>query len=131
MTGSNDYTTLLLQFPPRLIDSDELYWETQGVVDQLLDKGNLTKVEQDYLSLLALLIERYDEEQRVFPELKGVALLKALINELGLKQKELTPIFKPESIVSAVLHGKRRQTVEHIKGLSRYFQLPPHLFLGR
>lgn len=75
-----------------------------------------------------MLIERYDEENEVYPTLRGVALIRALLNQSGLKQKELLPIFKTESIVSAVLNGYRKLTVEHIEGLATFFQLPYYLF---
>ena len=42
--------------------------------------------------------------------------------ELGLQQKDLVPIFKTESIVSAILNGKRKFTVEH-RALHQQFSL--------
>lgn len=131
MNGSNDsYKTLLLQFPPRPIHSEQQYYEAQERIDALIDKGELTADEEDYLTLLGMVVEAYEEatEREEEYELRGVTLIEALLDEHNLRQKDLVPIFKTESIVSAVLNGHRRLTVEHIDRLAQFFQLPHSLF---
>jgi HTH-type transcriptional regulator/antitoxin HigA len=54
--------------------------------------------------------------------------LKALLVEFGLRQKDLVPIFKTESIVSEVLNGRRNLTVEHIQQLAVFFHISPAVF---
>jgi HTH-type transcriptional regulator/antitoxin HigA len=80
---------------------------------------------------LGLLVYEYEEKYVLIPDLNGVELLKALIDELGLKQKDLVPIFKTESIISDVLNGKRKLTVEHIEKLADFFQVSPSVFFRR
>jgi len=46
----------------------------------------------------------------------------------NLKQRDLLPIFKTKSIVSAVLNGKRQLTVAQINGLAAFFNVPHALF---
>lgn len=122
------YTELLTNFPPRPIKNEEDLEKTQVVVDSLLDKGELTESEEDYLNLLGLLIYEYESKQDLVPDIYGVELLKVLIAELNLKQKDLVPIFKTESIVSDVLKGKRKLTVEHIQKLAEFFKLSAAVF---
>ena len=122
------YTELLTYFPPRPIKHEEDLEKTQAVVDSLLDKGELTESEEDYLNLLGILIYEYESKQDLVPDISGVELLKVLIAELNLKQKDLVPIFKTESIVSDVLKGKRKLTVEHIQKLAEFFNLSPAVF---
>jgi len=45
-----------------------------------------------------------------------------------LKQKDLLDIFGTPSIVSEVLNGKRKLTVEHIRKLTRRFHVSPDIF---
>jgi HTH-type transcriptional regulator/antitoxin HigA len=45
-----------------------------------------------------------------------------------LRQKDLVPIFGPESIVSEVLHKKRDFNKTHIEKLSKRFQISPAVF---
>lgn len=122
------YTELLTYFPPRPIKHEEDLEKTQAVVDNLLDKGELTESEEDYLNLLGILIYEYESKQDLVPDIYGVELLKVLIAELNLKQKDLVPIFKTESIVSDVLKGKRKLTVEHIQKLADFFSLSSAVF---
>ena len=122
------YTELLTFFPPRPIQSEEDLEKTQAVVDNLLDKGELTESEEDYISLLGILIHEYEEKQDLVPDIYGVELLKVLMAELNLKQKDLVTIFQTESIVSDVIKGKRKLTVEHIQKLADFFNLSPAVF---
>jgi HTH-type transcriptional regulator/antitoxin HigA len=125
----DSFIDLLITFPPRTIKSEEDLEKTQAVVDNLLDKGKLTQEEEDYLNLLGMLIYQYEEEtQKQVPDIYGVELLKVLMAELNLKQKDLVPIFKTESIVSDVLNGQRKLTVEHIQNLADFFKTSPAVF---
>ncbi|MFK0734078.1 MAG: helix-turn-helix domain-containing protein [Gloeotrichia echinulata DVL01] len=128
LSNNITYTDLLISFPPRSIKSEEDLEKTQAVVDNLLDKGKLTESEEDYLNLLGILIHEYEEQQDLVPDIYGVELLKVLMVELNLKQKDLVPIFKTESIVSDVLKGKRKLTVEHIQNLAEFFHISPAVF---
>lgn len=127
---SKPYLELLQAFPPRTIKSEKDYGAVQEVVDELLDAETLTADQRDYLNLLGLLIHEYEEKHVTIPDLTGVELLKALIEEFDLKQKDLLPIFKTESIVSAVVNGHRGLTVEHIEKLAQFFHISPSVFFA-
>lgn len=122
------YAELLLAFLPRPIRTEAQYSKTQEIVDQLIDKGALTEDERDYLNMLGTLMHEYEEQVVDIPDIYGVEMLKVLVEEFELRQKDLTSIFKTESIVSDVLNKKRSLTVEHIQKLARYFQVSPAVF---
>ncbi|MHC5719145.1 MAG: helix-turn-helix domain-containing protein [Nostoc sp.] len=122
------YIELLKSFPPRPVTSEEELLATQEVVDSLIDKGELTPDEQDYLNVLGSLVYEYEEKHNTIPDIYGVELLQALIAEFGLRQKDLIPIFKTESIVSEVLSGQRKLTVNHIRKLAEFFHISPSAF---
>ncbi|WP_299491618.1 transcriptional regulator [Acaryochloris sp. IP29b_bin.137] len=128
MTTNAKYLELLSQFPPQPITTSEDLDATQAVIDSLLDRAALTPEEQAYLNVLGTLVWEYEEQNVFIPSLCGVELLKALIAEFQLKQKDLVPIFKTESIVSDVLHSKRKLTVEHIQKLGEFFNISPAVF---
>lgn len=125
---ANSYIDLLNLFPPRPLKSEADLLMTQQVIDALIDKGDLTSEEEDYLDLLGTLVYEYEEKHVHIPSLHGIELLKALIQESNLRQKDLVPIFKTESIVSEVLKGQRNLTVEHIQKLAEFFHIPPGAF---
>ncbi len=126
---TNRYIQLLQQFPPRTINNDEELEATQVVIDKLLDRPVLSKDESDYLNVLGTLVFEYEEKGDPIPDIYGVELLKVLIAEKQLRQKDLVPIFKTESIVSDILNGKRQLTVRHIQELAQFFNLSPAVFL--
>ena len=125
---NGEYAQLLDYFEPRPITNDEEYWATNAVIDELLSEQELSKDAQVYLHLLSILMEAYDEQQETIPELCGVELLRALIEETDLKQRDLLPIFKHESVISDILAGRRHLTVAHIDQLATFFALPHRLF---
>jgi HTH-type transcriptional regulator/antitoxin HigA len=119
---------LLQSFPPRPIKSEAEMLAAQTVIDSLIDRGELTPDEQDYLNLLGTLVYEYEQTQELIPDIYGVELLKVLIEEQDLRQKDLVPIFKTESIVSDILKGRRKLTVNHIKGLAEFFHVSSAVF---
>ena len=126
---TDKYIQLLQQFPPRTISNDEQLEATQVIIDELLDRGELSPEESDYLNVLGTLVFDYEQKTVSIPDLYGVELLRVLITERQLRQKDLVPIFKTESIVSDILNGKRQLTVRHIQELARFFNLSPAIFL--
>jgi HTH-type transcriptional regulator/antitoxin HigA len=126
--SSSAYIELLKTFPPRPIGSEEELIATQNVIDSLIDRDTLTPDEQDYLNVLGSLVYEYEQKHESIPDLNGVELIKALLDEFGLRQKDLVPIFKTESIVSAVLNGQRQLTADHIRKLAEFFHISPAAF---
>ncbi|MEL6136591.1 MAG: helix-turn-helix domain-containing protein [Cyanobacteria bacterium J06626_23] len=127
-TENNLEPPLLLAFTPRPINTEAQSEATQAVVDQLLDQSSLSEDEQDYLNLLGTLIYEYEAQTVDILDIAGVELLRVLMEERGLRQKELVSIFKTESIVSDVINRKRSLTVEHIQKLSQFFHVSPAVF---
>jgi HTH-type transcriptional regulator/antitoxin HigA len=132
MSGSRSpsaYIELLKAFPPRPIASEEEFVATQEVIDSLIDRGKLTPDEQDYLNVLGTLVYEYEQlHYEPIPDIQGVELIEALLTEFDLRQKDLVPIFKTESIVCAVLNGQRQLTVNHIRKLADFFHISPAAF---
>ena len=122
------YNELLQAFPPRPIKSEEEMFATQKVIDSLIDRAPLTPDEEDYLNLLGTLVYEYEQTQEPIPDIYGIELLKVLIEERDLRQKDLVPIFKTESIVSDILKERRKLTTRHIQELAKFFQISPAAF---
>jgi len=131
MNNSRAYIELLKTFPPRPITAEEELIATQKAIASLLDKGEMTSDERDYLNVLGTLVYKYEPTLKPIPDIYGIELLKALIEELDMRQKDLVYIFKSESIVSDVLHEKRQLTTEHIQKLAEFFSVSPAVFFPR
>lgn len=122
------YNELLQAFPPRPIKSEEEMFATQKVIDSLIDRAPLTPDEEDYLNLLGTLVYEYEQTQEPIPDIYGVDLLKVLMEERDLRQKDLVPIFKTESIVSDIMKERRKLTTRHIQELAEFFHISPAAF---
>ncbi len=125
---TDKYLELINKFPPRPIHSNEELEAIQELVDSLLDKPQMTPEEYEYLIVLGALISDYERIQEPILDIYGVELLKALLSERDLRQKDLVSIFKTESIVSDILRGKRELTARHIQELANFFNLSPAVF---
>ena len=125
---TDKYLELINKFPPRPIHSNEELEAIQELVDSLLDKPQMTPEEYEYLNVLGALISDYERIQEPILDIYGVELLKALLSERDLRQKDLVSIFKTESIVSDILRGKRELTARHIQELANFFNLSPAVF---
>lgn len=126
--NTKSYIDLLLDFPPRPIHSENELDTVQKVVYDLIDRGNLSTDEEEYVYVLCMLVEQYEQVHHPIPDIYGVELIEALLEEFDLKQKDLVPIFKTESIVSAVLNGHRKLMTEHIEKLAEFFHVSPAAF---
>ncbi|XZN93510.1 MAG: helix-turn-helix domain-containing protein [Microcoleus sp.] len=128
MKNCSVYIELLKTFPPRPITIEEELIATQKAIDSRLDKGELTPDERDYLHVLGTLVYEYEQTLEPIPDIYGIELLNALIKDFDIRQKDLVPIFKTESIVSEILREKRQLTTEHIQKLADFFSVSPAVF---
>lgn len=128
-TPSSYYIQLITTFPPRPITNDDELIATQNRINFILDSKPLTQDDRDYLQVLGTLVYDYEEKREPMPLLKGVKLLKALINEDNIKETDLAPLFGDELIVSDVINGKRELSASQIKKLAEFFHISPAAFL--
>jgi HTH-type transcriptional regulator/antitoxin HigA len=128
-TPSSYYIELITTFPPRPITNEAELIATQNQINSILDKGKLTQDDHDYLKVLGTLVYDYEDKNEPMPTLKGVELLKALLEESNLQPKDLVPICQSESIVLDIfLDGKRELMASQIKELAIFFHMSPTAF---
>jgi HTH-type transcriptional regulator/antitoxin HigA len=126
---SNYYIQLITTFPPRPINNNDELLATQQRINSILDQGKLTQDDRDYLKVLGTLVNDYEQHHEQIPILKGVELLKALLEESNLQPQDLASICESESIVLDILNGKRKITENQIQQLSTLFKISPNYFL--
>jgi HTH-type transcriptional regulator/antitoxin HigA len=129
-TSRPEYATLLAKILPAVIHSEKENERYTALLDELDRKvGKLTSAEQLLAELLTLLIEDFEEKHYTLKPATDIEALEELMEANSLKQKDLVNIFGTPSIISEVLHGKRKLTTDHIRRLSRRFHVSPELFL--
>lgn len=130
IANEHQYIELLQSFSPRPITSEDDLIKTQNIIDHLIDQGELTPDEQDYLNVLASLVRDYEELN--YPMLKqdSVELLKALLDESNLQPQDLQAIFKNALNVFDILNRNTELTISQVKKLANFFRISPEAFLG-
>jgi HTH-type transcriptional regulator/antitoxin HigA len=126
----SEYAALLSSTLPAVIRSEAENERYIALLEELDGKGNrATAAERRMAELLTLLIEDFEEKHYTLKAASPVGVLNELMLANNLKQKDLLDVFGTPSIISEVLHGKRQLTTEHIRRLSRRFQVSPEVFI--
>ena len=125
------YGRLLAKYLPRVIRSDDEHDRLAGLLMKLALSEEKTTEEERLVELLERLVDDYDERRMKgrLEALEPLALLEHLMEEGGLRQVDLVDCFGSQSVVSAVMAGKRPINSEHARRLSRRFGLPLAMFL--
>jgi HTH-type transcriptional regulator/antitoxin HigA len=116
---------------PHVIHNDaELEIYTDALF-QLTALKNPSSAEVEAIELLTLLVERYEQQQHSIPAADPVSVVRFLMEQQNLTQRELIPQFGSESAVSMFLSGQRNLTIEQVRKLSARFKLPADVFIAR
>ena len=121
-------TEMIRQGAPHLIHSDEELERYTQELFALTALPDPDPVQEEAIALLTLLIERYEAERYPVPDANPTDVLRFLLEQNRLSQRDIVPELGSESNVSLVLAGKRRLTREHIARLSRRFHVSPSVF---
>lgn len=121
---------MIRQGAPRLIHSDAELAEYTAALFALTAKPDPTSDEEEAIDLMSLLIERYEFERFPLPEAEPADVLRFLLEQNGLSQRDVAPELGSESTVSLVLSGKRQLNCGHIDRLSRRFHVSPAVFFA-
>lgn len=125
-----EYLALVRAFPLVSLRDDAHLRLALDVIDRLTDKPDRSPAQELYLNALTDLVETYENAHVPIPPVSGIEALRYLMDENGLKQADLAPLFGSPSIVSEVLSGKRRLALSHVIQLAAYFGVPPGVFVA-
>jgi HTH-type transcriptional regulator/antitoxin HigA len=129
--ASDRYLELVRRFPLRPIRSESELDAAIAVIDSLIDTGELSDDETDYLDVLGDLVKKYETEHHPLPPVSGGDMLRHLIEARGTTQARVaagTGI--AGSTVSEILAGKRGLSRRHIEALARHFHVSPAVFMS-
>ena len=125
------YGRLLAKYLPGIIRSDGEHVRLAGLLMKLALTEDRTPEDNRLIELIERLVDDYDERRMKgrLEALEPLALLEHLMEEGGLKQVDLVDCFGSQSVVSAVMAGKRQINNDHARRLARRFGLPLAMFL--
>jgi len=114
-------------YPLKVIKNTRDYKRALKSMEAVFDEANGPF--EEYAETLTILIEHYEEERYQINEATGVEVVKFLMEQNNLKQKDLVGVIGEKSSVSEILKGKRPLNLNHIKKLSEKFHIKPATFV--
>lgn len=107
----------------RIIKTESDYEMMQEEAYSLMDAKENT-LDGDRLELVALLVEKYEEEHYPIAPPHPISAIKFRMEQAGLQQKDMIVYFGDKSKVSEVLNLKRPLSLRHIRKLSDNLHIP-------
>lgn len=125
LIDNRKYGTLLAEILPRRIETEEENDRYLTIVEKMMDKGavNFSPEEHKIFDLLVTLIEDFEAKEYPMPSVPANERLQYILEERGLKQKDLIPLFGSEGVVSEILSGKRPITLKTAKKLAVFLKV--------
>ena len=123
------YGRLLAEALPKVIETDDALERFAEILEHLdTSERPLTREEIALQTLLVQLIQDYDD-QIDRPDVPPLKMVQYLMEQRGLRQADLVPVFGSRSVASNVLNGKRDLSKTHIRRLADFFHISPEVFL--
>ena len=115
------------------IHNEKEYELALSLMDELIEEYDIYK---DLIEILSNSIENWENLATEFSEFNrqvmqmdsGVAVLRTLMEQYGLKTKDFKDEIGSKSMVSMILSGSRKLSRGHIQALSNRFHISPSLF---
>ena len=126
------YGRLLAEALPAVITNESEYDRVVALMNKLavIPDDRITPEQEQLLDLLTLLIETYDEEHYQIPDAAPHEVIQLLMQERGLRNKDLEPALGSRGVTSEVISGKRRPSKTQVKKLAEFFGVAPAVFIS-
>jgi HTH-type transcriptional regulator/antitoxin HigA len=119
---------MIRQGAPHIIHSDDELAEYTAALFDLTAKSDPMPEEEEAIELLTLLVDRYETQRYPLPDVEPAEMLRFLLDQNGLSQRDVAAELGSESTVSLVLSGRRPLNRDHIARLSERFHVSPAVF---
>ncbi len=126
-----EYAKLLATIQPKVIETEAENEYYLAEVTKLMRLGeSISPAQERLLRLLVNLIESFEDRHYQIKAATPLEILTELVNDRGLKQKDLLPVFGSQGVASEVLNGKRGISKAQAKALGEFFKVSPSIFFG-
>ncbi len=125
-----EYAELLVALQPKVIETEEENEFYLAEVTKLMRLGDaISPAQERLLKLLVNLIESFEDRHYQLKAATPLEILTELVQDRGLKQKDLVTVFGSQGIASEVLNGRRGISKSQAKALGDFFKVSPSLFI--
>lgn len=117
---------------PHLLRNDREYEAAISSLDALLDRGRLSREEEERLGFLTLLVEAYELEHYPIEDTSTAqTIIDFLLEQNAMKRVDLGPLMGGASRVSDFFNGKRALSLGQIRTLRDRFNISADLLIER
>ena len=112
----------------RPIKTEKDYRRSLQIIEKLMDakKGSL---EADLLNVLAIFVEKYEEERYPIPAPDPIEAIKFRMDQLGLTQSDIAKMIG-KNRASELLRRKRKLTIDMMRAFRDKWGIPADSLLG-
>jgi HTH-type transcriptional regulator / antitoxin HigA len=123
------YAHLLGKVQPKVIETEKENEQYLCEVEKLMALGeDLSPEQEQLLRLLVTLIEAFEDQHYQLKSATPLEILREMLEDRGLKQKDLVPVFGSQGLTSEVLNGKRSISKSQAKAIGAFLSVSPTLF---
>lgn len=126
---TDTYTNLLIQFQPKVIESEEDYRKARYIISDLMKKTDRSPEETAFLKLIATLIKDFENKQEKPEPASPHEVLLHLMEARNLKQADLVGKIGSKGVVSEIINKKRSISKAQAKILGEIFSISPAVFI--
>jgi HTH-type transcriptional regulator/antitoxin HigA len=127
--GDSVYAELLARSLPRPIRTETERARFAETLLALDDLDDLSPEEEALAEMLTLLIEDYEEKNYPLPQVSPNQSLNTLMEERGLKHRDIWPVLGNKGGATEVLSGRRSISKTQAKRLDEFFHVPIDIFV--
>jgi HTH-type transcriptional regulator/antitoxin HigA len=123
------YAGLLSRILPRPIRTDAENEKAIALLDELDQREKPAPEEALLAELLTILVEDFESKHYSLEPSAPREHLQTLMEDRGLRHKDVWPVFGNKGSASAALNGKRAISKTQAKRLAEFLRVPVELFL--
>ena len=115
-----------IPIPPRTESDNQRLIEMLSGLDE---REDLTPEENAFAELLAIVIADFEDKHYALPPVPPQAALEALMEDRGLRHKDVWPVVGNKGLTTEILNGKRKISLALAKRLAVHFRVPVEMFI--
>ncbi|MBY0502991.1 MAG: hypothetical protein K2X03_03710 [Bryobacteraceae bacterium] len=123
------YGELLAKSLPRPIRDETEHARFTRMLLELDERDDLSPEEEALAEVLTLLVVDYEEKAHPLPRVSPNDSLVALMEERGLKHKDIWPVLGNKGAATEVLSGRRMISKAQARRLAEFLRVPIELFI--
>lgn len=122
------YRKLVASALPAVVETEAENERLLAIIEPMMSR-ELTPEEEKLFDLLVKLVEDFEERYYPMGESSPTEMLKFLMEQRGLRQRDIVHLFGSSGVASEVINGKRAISKNQAKALAEFFRVSPELFI--